>query len=68
VAQPATTADRRDLMNVRPGRPAPMGMTPDAQSTNFAVHSASATARGISFCVFADDGAETRLPVTTPGW
>jgi isoamylase len=63
-AQCTTTADGRGLMNVRPGRPTPMGATPDTQGTNFAVYSASATEGAISLCLFADDGTETRLPVT----
>ena len=42
----------------------PVGSTPDTQGTNFAVYSASATQGAISLCLFADDGTETRLPVT----
>ena len=51
-------------MDVWPGRPTPMGSTPDTQGTNFAVYSASATQGAVSLCLFADDGTETRLPVT----
>ena len=51
-------------MDVWPGQPTPMGSTPDTQGTNFAVYSASATQGAVSLCLFADDGTETRLPVT----
>src|SRR5271165_4181274 len=45
-------------MDAWPGRPTPMGSTPDTQGTNFAVYSASATEGAISLCLFADDGTE----------
>jgi isoamylase len=51
-------------MDLRPGRSTPMGATPDAQGTNFAVYSASALAGAIHLCLIADDGTETQLPLT----
>ena len=51
-------------MQARPGQPTPMGSTPDAGGTNFAVYSASASMGGVGLCLFADDGTETRLPMT----
>jgi hypothetical protein len=41
MTQSATTTGGRDVMDVRPGLPAPMGSTPDVGGTNFAVYSAS---------------------------
>ena len=52
-------------LEVRPGQPSPMGATPDPAGTNFAVYSSSASEGGVSLCLFADDGTETRLPMTT---
>ena len=52
-------------MQVRPGQPSPMGSTPDASGTNFAVYSASASEGAVSLCLFADDGTETRVPMST---
>jgi isoamylase len=49
---------------VRPGQPAPMGSTPDPAGTNFAVYSSSAGEGGMDLCLFAEDGTETRLPLT----
>ena len=51
-------------MDLLPGRPTPMGATPDAQGTNFAVYSASAPVGAIHLCLCADDGTETQLPLT----
>jgi isoamylase len=51
-------------IEVRPGLPTPMGSTPDAEGTNFAVYSASAREGGVSLSLFADDGTETRLPMS----
>lgn len=49
-------------MDLWPGRPTPMGATPDTQGTNFAVYSASATVGAIQLCLFADDGTESSSP------
>jgi hypothetical protein len=62
MTQSATTTGGRDVMDVRPGLPAPMGSTPDVGGTNFAVYSASATEGGVSLCLCGDDGTETRVP------
>ncbi len=51
-------------MEVRPGQPTPMGATPDSAGTNFAVYSSSASEGALSLCLFADDGTETKLPLT----
>jgi isoamylase len=51
-------------MDTWPGKPTPMGATLDAQGTNFAVYSASATAGSISLCLYSEDGTETREPLT----
>jgi glycogen operon protein len=40
-----------------------MGATLDAQGTNFAVYSASATAGSISLCLYSVDSTETRVPL-----
>jgi hypothetical protein len=62
MTQSTTTTGGRDVMDVRPGLPAPMGSTPDVGGTNFAVYSASATEGGVSLCLCGDDGTETRVP------
>ncbi len=49
---------------VRPGQPTPMGSTPDPAGTNFAVYSSSTSEGAVSLCLFADDGTETKLPMT----
>ena len=46
---------------LRPGRPHPLGATPDATGTNFAIFSENAT--GVDLCLFDDDGRETRIPL-----
>ncbi|GAC1363411.1 MAG: glycogen debranching protein GlgX [Actinomycetota bacterium] len=51
-------------MALWPGRPSPMGATPDAQGTNFAVYSALATPGSLSLCLFAEDGTESQLPLS----
>ena len=51
-------------MEVRPGQPTPTGATPDPAGTNFAVYSSSASEGAVSLCLFADDGTETKLPLT----
>jgi isoamylase len=43
-----------------PGRTAPLGATPEADGTNFAVASA---ADGVLLCLFDPDGTETRIPL-----
>ncbi|HEY8557168.1 MAG TPA: glycogen debranching enzyme, partial [Actinomycetes bacterium] len=49
-------------MNVAavPGRSFPLGATPHADGTNFAVASA---AQGVLLCLFDADGAETQVPL-----
>jgi isoamylase len=64
MTQSAVTVVSPAPMAVRPGRPTPMGSTPDAGGTNFAVYSSSATPGAVSLCLFADDGTETRLPMS----
>ena len=44
--------------HIVPGRPAPLGATPDPQGTNFAVASSGDE---VTLCLFDTDGAETRL-------
>ena len=63
MTQPVTATAGRAPMDVHPGQPSPMGSTLDAGGTNFAVYSASASEGGVSLCLFADDGSETRLPM-----
>ena len=46
-------------MNVQPGRPFPLGATPTAEGTNFAVSSEIADA--IEVCLFDQDGQEQRI-------
>ncbi len=52
-------------MDVWPGRPYPLGATPDAEGTNFSLFSEHGEA--VDVCLFADDGTETvlRLPEVT---
>jgi len=64
MTQPVTAAADHNVTELRPGRPTPMGSTPDAAGTNFAVYSASASEGAVSLCLFAEDGTETRVPVT----
>ncbi len=45
------------MTRLLPGRPSPLGATPDGAGTNFAVHSDIAEA--LAVCVFAPDGTET---------
>jgi isoamylase len=54
-----------ERMDVRQGRPFPLGATPTAEGTNFAVSSEVADA--IEVCLFDDDGHEQRveLPART---
>ncbi|HEX7665869.1 MAG TPA: glycogen debranching protein GlgX, partial [Polyangiaceae bacterium] len=48
-------------MNVLPGTPYPLGATWDGEGVNFALYSENATS--VELCIFADDGAETRIPL-----
>ena len=48
-------------MEILPGRPFPLGATPDESGTNFAV--ASEIAEQVELCLFDSGGAETRLPL-----
>ncbi|MBX6371323.1 MAG: glycogen debranching protein GlgX [Acidothermus sp.] len=48
-------------VEIWPGRESPLGATPDAQGTNFAVYSKNAEA--VDLCLFDEDGAEIRLPL-----
>ena len=64
ASPPVTAAAGPARADVHPGQPSPMGSTPDAGGTNFAVYSSSASAGAVSLCLFADDGTETRLPVS----
>jgi isoamylase len=52
-------------VEVWPGRPYPLGATPDGNGTNFSVFSEHAT--GVDLCLIDEDGRETRvrLPETT---
>ena len=46
-------------MDVWPGRPYPVGATPDAEGTNFSLFSEHGDA--VDLCLFDEQGAETRL-------
>src|SRR5918994_7126436 len=48
-------------MHVWPGRPFPLGATWDGEGTNFSLFSENA--EWVELCLFADDGAETRVPL-----
>ncbi len=48
-------------MEIWPGRPSPLGATPDESGTNFAV--ASEIAKRVVLCLFDASGAETQLPL-----
>ncbi|MBF0695840.1 glycogen debranching protein GlgX [Actinomyces bowdenii] len=45
-----------------PGQPYPLGATYDGAGTNFSLFSAAAT--GVELCLFDDQGAEHRIPLT----
>ncbi|HME78275.1 MAG TPA: hypothetical protein VKI00_22290 [Mycobacterium sp.] len=62
MTHPATTVGPSS--EVRPELPTPIGATSDAAGTNFAVYSSSASEGTVSLCLLADDGTETRLPLT----
>ncbi|MFO0638318.1 MAG: glycogen debranching protein GlgX [Polyangiaceae bacterium] len=46
---------------LRPGKPHPLGATPDATGVNFAIFSEHAT--GVDLCLFDEAGGETRIPL-----
>ncbi len=46
-----------------PGRPFPLGATWDGEGTNFAIWSSTATA--VWVCLFAADGTQTQVPLTS---
>ena len=48
-------------MHLWPGKPYPLGATPAADGTNFAV--ASTIATGVTLCLFDDAGAERQIPL-----
>src|SRR4051794_37381827 len=54
-------------MRLWPGSPFPLGATYDGVGTNFAILSQAAEL--VELCLFAEDGAETRVPLTeTAAW
>jgi glycogen operon protein len=56
------TAPAERTPAVWPGRPFPLGATWDGEGVNFALWTASA--HGVTVCLFDPDGNETRLPLT----
>ena len=50
------------MVEVWPGHAYPLGATYDGSGTNFSLFSEVAT--GVELCLFDDDGAETRVPLT----
>ena len=59
AASPTPSAPEQ---TVWPGRPYPLGATFDGTGTNFAVF--SSVAERVELCLFAEDGAETRVELT----
>ena len=57
-----TSNDDSSQEKVLPGVPYPLGATPDADGTNFALFSEHATA--VTLCLFDQDGNERQLPLT----
>jgi len=49
-------------MELWPGRPYPPGATWDGEGTNFALFSEAA--HGVELCLFEENGAETRIPLS----
>src|SRR3954452_25382178 len=49
-------------MRLWPGSPFPLGATYDGVGTNFAIFSQAAEL--VELCLFDEDGAETRVPLT----
>jgi glycogen operon protein len=49
-------------VTVRRGQPYPLGATPDADGTNFALFSRNATA--VELCLFDDAGREERVRIS----
>src|ERR687893_902973 len=56
VAEPMATPA------VAPGVPYPLGATPDAEGTNFALYGENATA--VTLCLFDEAGHEERVPLS----
>jgi glycogen operon protein len=56
-----TTTPEAGLLRAVPGRQFPLGATPSARGTNFAV--ASTIADAMTLCLFDDAGRETRIPL-----
>ena len=51
------------MRTIEPGRPYPLGATPDEQGTNFAL-AVGREAERVELCLVHDDGSEERLEVT----
>jgi isoamylase len=60
--RPVSTVTATPVRPVWPGNPFPLGSSWDGEGANFALWSSSATA--VWVCLFADDGTETRIPMT----
>jgi glycogen operon protein len=58
----APSTHLKDLMDIWPGKPYPLGATFDGSGVNFAVF--SEVADRVELCLIDDDGAETRLELT----
>jgi glycogen operon protein len=56
-----TATTEAGTLHAVPGRRFPLGATPSAEGTNFAV--ASPAAEAVTLCLFDDAGAETRIPL-----
>jgi isoamylase len=56
-----TTSAGGPAVDPLPGSEFPLGATPAARGTNFAV--ASSVAEGVLLCLFDDNGAETQIPL-----
>ena len=52
----------KDLMEIWPGQPYPLGATFNGSGVNFALF--SEVAEKVELCLIADDGAETRVGLT----
>jgi len=57
-----TATTEAGTLRAVPGSQFPLGATPSAEGTNFAV--ASAVADGVTLCLFDEAGAETQIPLT----
>src|SRR4051794_40476881 len=58
----ASSTQLKDLMDIWPGNPYPLGATFDGSGVNFAVF--SEVAERVELCFIDDDGAETRYDLT----